>query len=174
MAGLRLADLARLFTQRYGPHFPNDDAGTDDLTVMLHHIAHLREPNHRIMDCIAARAPWMPVAKAMTLAAQVMQKPRSWSADKLATIVGLTTIERYQLKITTIGAIDQKKEQRTARRRKQDRMRKFKIRRAKGAKRRIEYEAASDAKAAPWIAQNISRRTYYRRRAKRGTSPSAA
>ena len=163
MAALRLADLARLFSDRYGPQFPDDDAGLADLELMLHHIAHLRDPEPKMVDAIATRAPWLPIAKAMTLRC-ILDKPHAWTADELARRLNLTAADRARHKITTIGAIDAPKEQRATRRRKLKRLREAKRRHAKGAQRRVDYEAGAASRLKPWEAEGISRATWYRRR----------
>jgi hypothetical protein len=161
---LRLNDLARLFRSRYGITLPNDDAGRDDLLVAVHHLACLPRPRQAIMHWLEIWAPWMPVADASRLAAEVIANPQRWKADALAWRLRLTMEQRTMLGITTIGSIDVNKGARTKLRKQRDRQRKANQRRAKGATPRKLYEERSVARAKPWQAEGISRSTWYRRR----------
>lgn len=161
---LRLNDLARLFRSRYGITLPNDDAGKDDLLVAVHHLACLPRPRQAIMHWLELWAPWMPVAEASKLAAEVIANPQRWKADALAWRLRLTMEQRTMLGITTIGSIDVNKSARTKLRKQRDRQRQANQRRTKGIKPRKIYEQQSIAQTKPWEAQGISRATWYRRR----------
>ena len=93
-------------------------------------------------------------------------RPRKIKADDLAKLLGVTYAQRKALDIKTIGACDVGKRARKELRRRDDRERKAKARRAAGAK----PQSQSLSRTAPWIAEGISRRTWYRRR---GTTSSA-
>lgn len=175
LVSLRLNDLAKLFRGRYGIELPDDDAGRDDLKVAAHHLACLPHPRQAILHWIEIWAPWMPVADASKLAAEVIASPKRWKADALAWELGLNAADRSALGITTIGAIDENKAARKKRRKVQARKRMVAYRKAKGARSRKAYEDQSVEQAAPWTEQGISRRTWYRRRAMalRGTSACA-
>lgn len=177
LVGLRVRDLNRLLTARYGESLPNDDAGRDDVLIVAHHLAQYADghPAKRITQWVRLRAPWMTVAELDALIAEALTKPKRWRADKLAWRLRLTAADRKALRITTIGAIDASKAQRLARRRERDRKRKALQRAAAGAKPRAEYERQSVERAKPWIMLGISRRTWYRRhRGTDGTSPATA
>jgi hypothetical protein len=166
IASLRVAELARLFKARYGNVLPDDDAGRDDAAIMVHHLAALTgDPRPRVMGFIELRCPWMPIAEAKALLVETIAKPRRWRADKLAWRLRLTSADRATLKITTIGAVDKPKSERWHERQERTRAVKEGRRRAAGARKREEYEAASLARAQPWKALGISRRTWYRRQA---------
>lgn len=170
IVALRLTDLARLLHARYGPQLPDDDAGREDMMPALHHLACLPRPRPAIMRWLEVWAPWMPVAEAAELAANAIADPRRYKADTLGWAIRLTVQERDSLAITTIGAIGMNKAARAKRRRERDRERKAKQRRAKGAKPRKQYEAQSIERTKPWLAEGISRRTWYRRRNGTGAS----
>jgi len=170
LVAFRLNDLARLFRSRYGITLPDDDAGRDDMMVALDHLACLPRPRQAIMHWLEVWAPWMPVAEASTIAGQTMANPRRYKADALAWRLRLTREQRTMLGITTIGAIDEGKAARNKRRRAVDRLRKANARRANGAKPRKLYEEQSISNSMPWIAEGISRATWYRRNKARETN----
>ena len=70
---------------------------------------------------------------------------------------------RQVLGITMIGAYDADKRERRRRRKERNRQSKETQRRQRGAKLRSEYEAKSISRSKPWVAEGISRRTWYRR-----------
>jgi hypothetical protein len=164
MAALRVADIARLFADRYGAGLPDDDAGRDDVRIMVHHLALMSgDQVKRITSWIASRAPWMAPDAAQHLIEQAIAKPLRWRADKLAVRLNLTAADRSRLGIKTIGACDLTKAEREAARKARKRQTERKGRRAKGVKPRAEYLATSAERAKPWLAEGISRRTWYRR-----------
>jgi hypothetical protein len=96
--------------------------------------------------------------------------PKQMKADELAKWLGVTYVERQKLGLTRIGAKDVGKRSRTILRKLRDRRAKERKRRSQGAIPRVEYEAKSLSKTQPWLAVNISRRTWERHRNKLGTS----
>jgi hypothetical protein len=177
LAALRVRDLDQLFRARYGEEMPDDDAARDDIAVMVHHLAALpRDPRQRVRAWLHRRAPWLSPAEAGKLLDEAINRPRRWRADKLGKRLGLTTADRTALRITTIGAIDQSKAQRTTARRKRNRLAKEAKRRKHGAIPRDEYENRSIARVKPWLLLEMSRATWYRagRPQPRETSPGTA
>lgn len=171
-ASLRVRDLNRLFHARYGHELPDDDAGKDDVLLMAHHLASLTgDPRHRITGWIREHASWLSVKDHEAILTAAIIKPQRWKADKLAWRLRLTEQDRATLGITTIGAVDFSKAQRTKRRKEQARIRKAEQRREQGKLTRAEYLERAKQHEMQWKAAGISRRTWYRR--KRGTSPSA-
>jgi hypothetical protein len=164
IASLRVSELSRLFTCRYGEILPDDDAGRDDAQIMCHHLAALTgDPRTKIMGFIELRCPWMPIAEAKALLVETIAKPRRWRADKLAWRLRLTHADRTTLKITTIGSIDKAKSARWHERQERTRKAKEERRRQAGAKARADY-LASVRSGQPWKALGISRATWFRRR----------
>lgn len=162
MAGLRIAELRRILTARYGHVLPDDDAGRDDALVMAHHLAKRPDAERHIAAWLSLWAPWMSTDDVRTMTAKVLAKPLRWRADKLAMRLHLTEAERHRLRITTIGACDLLKAEGQARRRLRDRLCKEARRRSAGAKLRADYEKNSVNRTEPWKALGMSRASWYR------------
>ena len=75
----RIGDLNKLFARRYGANresyvVPDDDAGLEDLKILLHHYA-LNNPL-AMSRIIKLRAPWMNEAAAARLLEQIEAFPQ--------------------------------------------------------------------------------------------------
>jgi hypothetical protein len=162
IAVLRIAELRRLYRHRYGYSLPEDDAGRDDAEIMAHHLAKRPDAERNITLWLGLWCPWMAGTEVAIMTAKVISKPLRWRADNLAARLNLTEAERQRLRIRTIGAIDLTKEQRKARRREQDRLRRRRKLRARGAQPRGEYEANSLTRRKPWERLEMSRASWYR------------
>jgi hypothetical protein len=92
-----------------------------------------------------------------------MNERRLIRADDLGKILMVTDAERTRLRFTTIGACDVSKAERTRRRKQRNRRAQEARRRARGATPRAQYLQAAIARQQPWIAEGVSRRTWYRR-----------
>jgi hypothetical protein len=111
---IRLRELDRIFQSRYGRFLPDDDSGRDDLNLVAHHIAHLGgDIAVHVIGWAKAWAPWLPETDAIALAELVAQDPLKFTADTLAWRLRLSMAERTDLNITTIGAFDLPKADRT-------------------------------------------------------------
>jgi hypothetical protein len=160
IVALRRRDLEAFFGDQYGKTFPDDDAGRDDLAVLLHHVSKLGDPR-ATRDSAARWCPWLTDVEYTAMLDAIARKPRRWSADSLAHEIGLDRATRTRLGITTIGATDFNKAQRTKRRKKH----KNADKRARRAESGAAPHAASAECTKPWEALGISRRTYYRKQA---------
>ncbi|MBD0416525.1 hypothetical protein [Oryzicola mucosus] len=89
------------------------------------------------------------------------------SAQAVALLLMVPFHERDRLELNTVGACDISPDIRKAivanRKRKRDRERQRAKRMAEGRQNRASYEGGSLAKTQPWLAEGISRRTWYRR-----------
>ena len=133
MAALRVAELRRLFESRYGDTLPDDDAGRDEVFVMVNHLARRAgDQRMRIASWCEMRAPWMRGDELEEMIAKALTNPLRWRADALAGRLNLTLAERTRLRITTIGATDRTKTERAADRRERKRLAEQARRRAKG------------------------------------------
>jgi hypothetical protein len=169
---LRIRDLEAFYREKYGAIMPNDDPrALDCLIVLLHHVAGLGDPR-AVRACAARWAPWLTEAEYAAIVVEIECTPLRWGADSLAREIGLDDAVRTLLRITTIGANDCDKAQRSKRRKRRNT--------AAHRARRAEAGAGSHATSAehlkPWRALGMSRRTYYRKLAigTLGTDSSAA
>jgi hypothetical protein len=154
---VRISDLDRLLTHRYGEVLPDDDAGAEDALFMLHHLAHLADPERRMRAWLRQRAPSFSKGLVDRLIAKVMRKPMKWKAPKLGQLLRLTNAERELLNITTIRPIDVSI---FKRRKKKDAERHATLRLEAGAK----PHAMSEAQLKPWVKEGCSESTWHRRK----------
>jgi hypothetical protein len=158
---VRLRELERIFTSRYGRTLPDDDAGRDDLLIAAHTIAGLGgEVARNIVAWAAMWCPWMFTAEAEAIADRVVANPYRFKADTLAWRLRLTYAERTALNLTTIGAIDFNKAARLQRRKGRAATAR---RKARARMPRAVYLAGCASRSKPWEAFGISRRTWERR-----------
>jgi hypothetical protein len=157
IAALTIGDLETFFGDKYRDTFPDDDAGRDDLIVLLQYMAQLGDP--RAMTACAGRwCPWLSEAEYTAMLAGIERAPMRWRADGLAAEIGLNRATRTRLGITTIGAIDFGKGKRTKLRKKGKRLKMIARRAEAGA----ASHAVSAARLKPWVDQGMSRATWYR------------
>jgi hypothetical protein len=152
MAAIRLAELTRWLDDRFGQGVELE-AGKDSyriVRIVAHHLGAMPDCARRITRWCDTYAPWISPRDLERLLNEVRDCPLKWSADKLAWKIHLDDATRSRLKIRTIGAFDVTKDQRITRR---------KTKRAeRDAKRRPRKPPAIKQ----WIAQGISRATWYR------------
>jgi hypothetical protein len=161
---LRIRDLVILFRSRYGITLPDDDAGRDDLEIALNHLACMPYPHAAMDHWIEIWAPWLTAAEKRDMFARIMPHPMRWKADPMAWRLKVTMEERMALGLTTIGSIDCNRAGRKKRRKALSTKRKEVQRRKQGAKPRALYESESVSRTKPWLAEGISRATWYRRK----------
>jgi hypothetical protein len=58
IVSLILGDLQKFFDDKYGAAFPDDDAGRDDLVVLLHYVVQLGDPL-ALRACAGRCCPWL-------------------------------------------------------------------------------------------------------------------
>jgi hypothetical protein len=166
----RLGDLKKVVRWRYGHTVPDDDAGREDLRELLLPISLGPEAGRKMENAIEVWAPWMNAAEAGQLMDEINRTPsylRKPTGRELGQRLGITNQEREGLGLRTIRPIDMTDEQLMEQRRAKDRARKWRQRRAKDRKPRDAYLANSLNKLQPWKTEGISRRTWFRKRAKR-------
>src|SRR4051812_10611322 len=79
IAALRLNDLNRLFRARYGITLPDDDAGRDDMMVVLNHLTSLRHPLERIDRWLELWCPWVTLRERNAIAGEAMIHKQQWT-----------------------------------------------------------------------------------------------
>jgi hypothetical protein len=159
----RITEIEMVLWDRHPDgELPDDDAGRDDLRIMLHHIGRHTSPNieSAMRTWIAKHTPWLDKDEGDSLIRYyIASKKKLPKADTLARFMGLKCADRKRLGIRTIGAIDATKAERKAEQRLMDKVRQEANRRAAGAKPHAE----SASRTKPWEADGVSRRTWYRR-----------
>jgi len=110
IAAIRVAEIRRVYKDRYGETLPDDDAGREDARILAHHLAQLRDPHRKVTSTLDTLAPWMRPDEVEA----VLAKPFRYGADKLAQRLNLTEADRRRLKVKTIGAVDMTREERKA------------------------------------------------------------
>jgi hypothetical protein len=151
----RIHALNRIFESRYGCEFPDDDAGLEDLKILAHHY-YWGNPL-AMARIIKRRAPWADV---QAIVDEIAANPKKWTSAELGEALNYTGLEWRQLRIRTIAPVDMSRDERVYFNRIQANGRRLKKRRMQGMKPRAEYEATTK----PWVAEGISRATWYRRR----------
>jgi hypothetical protein len=180
MRRIRLGELRRLFADRYrGSVLPDDDAGRDDLRELLLPISlgpheavkrsrvEIWGPIERMRREIERWAPWMSEDEAQEVIDEINLTPE-WQRRPMARTLGerlqLPYTERARLQIQTIGPHDMTGAAMELIRKQKKRQRDRRRRISQGAETRAAYLAKhATSKQQPWIALNISRRTYYHR-----------
>lgn len=177
LATIRLREIERIISLRYGP----GGCDTDDGSAYAILAAHCLIP--RLLESHAGRAgvlalvvdrfavwctryvPELGHGEVQRIAERAIKEPRQFRADSAARLIRLTMAERTAARVTTIGAIDCNAEVRKAIRRDaarlRDRERKADARRAAGARTKLEVQANSVAARCKEL--GISRATFYRR-----------
>lgn len=163
LAIFRVAELMRYLRHRYGTALPNDDAGHADLLIVMNHLAHRTQPQRRMVAFCEQWSPWLHVDERSTLIERVLANPLKWKADTLGRALGLTLVERTALRIVTIAAVDVTREELHELNKRKHAAREKMRRRKAGAVVRAEYETGSAARAEPWRAMGMSRRSWYRK-----------
>ena len=161
---LQIKEIELVLWDRYRDGIlPNDDAGRDDLRIVLHHLGWRANPNEDAMRTwIAAWAPWLDEDEGDSLIRYYLASEKKLpKADTLARFLGLKYADRKRLGVRTIGAIDATKAERKAMRKAEQRLadkaRQETNRRAAGAKPHAE----SASRTQPWLAAGYKcRRTW--------------
>ena len=156
---LRIKELLRIFADRYrSDRLPDDDAGREDLRLLLDHAAQVSPELAR--KWAMRLIPELDDDDSLDELLKRVGAGRRWAADDLARAVGLDDARRTRLEIRTIGAVDYNKTKRKARRRRK----RIAADRARRAKAGAAPRTQSAERTRPWEAEGISRRTWYRRR----------
>jgi hypothetical protein len=178
---IRYGHVQKLLNDRYCGEWqrccelPDDDAGAEDLQVLLRVKAMAYPPVYRekvLLKEIGLRAPWLSVERAREVVAEVTTNPIKVTSAWLGQALCVDSSTRDRLAIWQIGATDldaaATKERQRQRRRERERDRKRKQRKRQP---RAEYLADvkknSERSTKPWLAMGISRATYYRRQSKK-------
>jgi hypothetical protein len=101
----RFGDLKRVLRHRYRYELSPDDAGREDLELLLDVVSFAPNARDRMKCVIETWAPWMDTAESYELVENVLRKPeylRKLKAADLGARLNLTWKERETLAIRTI------------------------------------------------------------------------
>jgi hypothetical protein len=162
-----VGDLCSVFKVRYADayswHFPDDDAGREDLMILAHHYAGNLAALPRI---VRRRAPW---ADADAVEAEVSSNPRRYSPMELGRLLNFTGAEWRARRTRMIAPVDMSKAERIEFSSKLYNAHRRIKRRCAGMQSRKQYLTENSAsRERPWEAEGIHKATWYRRR-KRAT-----
>jgi hypothetical protein len=164
VAKLRIADIEWVLRHRYGPVLPDDDAGREDLVILLNHVAQNRDdPHTKMIHTARVWAPWMAPTEAEELVNQIiLARPRRYRATTLGRLLNLTKQEHELGNLQTIRPVGVTDADMKEKERDRERERKRSKRRSEGVVPREEYLAQAKSRTEPWMPLGISKSTYYR------------
>jgi hypothetical protein len=177
MGRLRIGDLGKLFGYRYGPNrteyvFPDDDAGREDLAILLQHYYGGGNPL-AVPRVIKRRAPWMDDDETVALINQIDAYPRKWRSDTLGRLLNVTRDDWLRDRYRTLAPVDMTKEERRENSKIRHKLRMRERRRLEGRMDRRAWLAKMAAtktlnRLQPWLDEipPISRRTWFYRQKK--------
>jgi hypothetical protein len=161
----RVSDIEHYLEGRYGHVLPDDDAGREDLVILLNHLAQNPvDPRSKMRRPIRIWAPWMPSAEVDTLVERIAKKPRRYKAQTLARLMRVTEEEHVRWCLKSIWAFTWSDTDVKGVERRRRRNAASAKRRQDGTPSREEWLATSKSRTKPWEAMGISRATYYRKR----------
>jgi hypothetical protein len=165
---LRYGALLRLFRHRWGNELLDDDAGRDDLWLLVTNVSlAAAEPEKKMRHVIEMWAPWMPAEERNAYVKHVWGLDiyeRTLTARELGKRLGLTNAEREALKLWQFLPIDKTDVELAEQAKVRERDRRARRRRERGVRTREAYLAELTSRPKPWIGEGISRRTWERRR----------
>jgi hypothetical protein len=162
-----------------GPVLPDDDAGREYLTELLL-MASLSQsetvhwgPTDRMRCVTEVWTPWMSEGEARDFRLEINAIPEGqrWAMLwQMGERLQLTFAERERHRLWDIDAYDVPKEAMPLFRKRKKRQRDTLRRRARGAKPRAEFLAASFTQTKPWIAAGFNTRRTWERKGKPGVA----
>ena len=165
----RVAELKRIYQDRFPNGLPHNRLGVKFARYICRTMAF--DPVDQRAEWLDRHARWLePDARYKLLSAG----PYWYAATSLAQHLELYDEERERLQVRTIPALDVDDQQRKEINLEKERQATQRRRRQCGVKPREQYEAESLSRTEPWKSDGISRRTWYRRKAKVGTSLSVS
>jgi hypothetical protein len=170
----RYGHVLKLIRHRYGAcGVPPDDAGRPDLMELVWLASSAPQgADKKVRDCIELYAPWMEEEEKANLLEHVATTPtyeKAKTSQELGNMILLTNAERERLKLYSIRPHDLTPEQFEAQSNARKKAARAAQRRRDGVKTREQYLAECRDKPKPWLAENISRSAWERRRRKVAT-----
>lgn len=168
ISGFRIRELERLADHWWNGNIPDSDEGRVFVRVVANHFVGLSGIPRKRVDAWCERfAPWIPEDDLDEIVELATMSPTLYSADTIARAVGLDIETRDFLKLTTIGAYDfdakARDKRRVTRRAERQRQKRAERQCQKRAEQGATPRAECISQQKPWLAEGISRRTWYRR-----------
>lgn len=171
---LRDREVEKIIRSRHGKGIPNPE-GTEDREGCLAYLRVIASSKKQDLRAWCRRwAPWVTTEVIERVGQEAGRRKRMMNSNGAAGLLMVTMAERTNLGLRTIGACDMsaqaRKKQARQTKRERDRQRMCRVRkttkRKDGTPRqdRESYVAESVSRTRPWEAEEISRRTWYRRR----------
>jgi hypothetical protein len=174
---LRLVEIEKIIRARHGDEgVPETDDGDLYIRAVAFSLNALAQVNNSEFDRLLTGwcrrfAPWaLPRAGEILrpIMNDLVRRVHDLHSDKVAQLLCLSMVERDKLGIKTIGASDMTAVERKrfvhSRKLLRDRARQERIRRRQGRKSRKALKGKTTNDLKPWVAEDISRATWYRRR----------
>lgn len=166
---LLIGDLRKLCRHAFGSTLPDNEKGRDalDLLLRLHAVAPVAAEK-KMRHEIEIFAPWMPKSEFAPIIDSLLScDPRRVrpSREEIQHRVNLTNAQRERLEVWRIPPVDMTPEALAEQRKAKKKARQAERRRQSGAVPRQQHVTNSISTRKPWIAEGISRRTWYRRNA---------
>ena len=167
----RLGDIRRLLDWCCGPILPDADDGREYLTDLLFAMSLGRNPRAGMMQTVRDRAPWLTEDEAADHIDCILKLPakgRRSTAEEIGQSLRVINEERERLRLWTIRPVDMTDEQLAEQKKAKDRAREN--RKRARVPRDAWLEKNNLSKQQPWKAKNMSRASWYRRKAETGVS----
>jgi len=168
----RIRDIELYLEGRYGRVLPDDDAGRQDLVILLNHLAQNPiDPQAKMRAAIHCWAAWMDHDERQDLIERIAGKPRWYKAKTLGRLMRITKEEHARWGLESIWAFTTTEDDMKKKKQRRDRKAVTAKRRSDGVVPRAEYLAKCKSQTELWKPLNMSRSTYYRK-LKAGQIPS--
>jgi hypothetical protein len=164
-AGLRVKHLSWIYFDKYPHGLPHNKIGVNYSKYMCRTMAYL--PDDRRSQWLDRHAPWLD---RNTREYILRLGPYWYDARALGGYLDFDDVDRERLQASSVEARDVSYEERQEINREKDRKRQKARRRSRGAKPREQ----SYSQTKPWLADDISRSTWERRRRKASDANSSA
>jgi len=169
----RMRDITALIEFRHGGEIPETDDRQYQFVIaqlVKSSLPTLEAQIERIEECYFAHCKWIknPEEEIRGILESIRHFDHMMSAPKTGRMVGLKLAERDALGIKSMSPCDISPKAFKAlcrqRKRENDRISASRKRAKAGAKTRSEYEENSLSRSKPWVAEGISRSTWYERK----------
>ena len=167
---LRYGAFIRLFQSRYGTELPDDDAGQEDIWLLVQNVSMaVSGAEKKMRHVIEIWAPWMKQEDAeamMEFASRLPHFEKCPTSEELGQRLRVTNAERNALKLWPFKPMDISADELEAQRKARINERRRMRARANGVRSREAYLAELRSRPKPWDAEGVSQRQWQRRQNK--------